>query len=229
MIMFTINFKNGMAIFPNAGWMGTIVSAERDVTIVKHANEWPAFNYCVEKYERQNYVPGGPLLDVPSLAQMQQCPWYINRFHKPAVLENAVRHFVIISATPGRVGYFTDIDLLQTVMINEPVGTVALEMLDKVAVIRYLQSLIAKDILRFSGYFDTREFEMLQDVYVNTIMNLHYYAWMKEHCILPPGLQPFSPFGYAEPALSPAGTTPKKLSPSGTLMNNAGKGGESDG
>ena len=203
MITFGLNFKNGMSIVQNSGWIGAVVSAERDVTIVKHADEWAGYNDCADKYEKQNYVPGGPLLTVPSLAQMQQYPWYNDRFHKQAPPVNTPRHFLIISATPGRVGYFTDIDLLQTAMVNEPVGTIALEMPDKVTAVGYLQRLIAREVLRFSGYFDTRDFAMLQDVYVNVLMDLHYYAWMKEHCVLPFGLQGFSEYGYAEPILGP--------------------------
>ena len=203
MITYALNFKNGMAIIQNAGWIGAIVSAERDVTIIKHADEWFGFNDCADKYEKQNFIPGGPLLTVPSLAQMQQYPWYTNRFHKQASPVNTVRHFVTISATPGRMGYFTDIDLLQTVMVNEPIGTITLEMLDKAATVGYLQRLIAREVLRFSGYFDTRDFAMLQDVCVNEFMDLNYCSWMKEHCVLPFGLQGFSRYGYAEPSLEP--------------------------
>lgn len=209
MITYSINFKNGLAISPYTSWVGEIVSAEREVTIVKHSDEWAAHNYGGEKYEKQNYFPNGPLLTVPSLAQFQQFPWYTDRFHKISPV-NLIRHFMFYSAKPGRVGYFTDIELVKSALDSEPVGTYAVEVPDKAAAVGDLQRLIAKEVLRFSGYFDTRDFQMLCDLPVNQLNDLPYVAWMRVHCVLPSGLQGFSVYGYAEPALEPHGQ-PKEL------------------
>lgn len=210
MITYSINFRNGLAISPYTGWIGQITRAERAVKIAKHADEFGAFNYGSKEYEAQNYVPGGPLLTVPGLAGFQQSPWFVDRFHKRLEPADTGRHFLLFAKMPGRVGYFTDVDILVSAMDSEPVGTYAIEVPDKVAAVGSLQSLIAKEVLRFSGYFDDRTFHMLQDVPVNQLIDLPYVAWMHAHCVLPPGLHTYSIYGYAEPALEPHGQ-PKEL------------------
>lgn len=205
MVTYSINFKNGMAICPHTGWIGQIVRAERAVKIAKHTDDWVAFNYGSKEYEAQNYVSSGPLLTVPGLAVFHQHPWFVDRFHKPSPSVDTGRHFLLFSKRPGRIGYFTDIDILVAAMDSEPVGTVAVEVPDTMAAIGDLQRLIAKEVLRFSGYFDTRDFQMLENVPVNQLVDLPYLAFMQAHCILPSGLQTFSVYGYAEPQLAPSG------------------------
>lgn len=225
--MFCINGRHSMAVFANPGWIKPIVDAEKEVSVKKHYNAYEAYTHAARKYQSDNYVDGGELLPVPDLAWFELNPWYRDKFHDGALVSGN-RVFLVTSGAVGKVGIFTDLNLIGTVFIDAPVGTEAYEVPDVATAIGKIQTYVAENVLAFSGYFPIEEFRMLQNLPLNEMVQLPYGAWMRANCILPPALQPFSPFGYAEPSLSPAGTTPKPLPLSGSLMSNAEEGGEND-
>ena len=226
--MITVNAKNAFALLPDVAWLKSVISAEKEVKVKKFDDSFEAFNYAAKEYEAYNFLPGGDLLWLPTLEQMQLNPWFRDGFHdnEPA---GGIRVFVVISEAAGMasVGIFTHLDTLGAVFLDAPVGTEAWEVPDVPAAVGQIQRFVAKTVLPYSGYFPVDEFQMLKALPLNKMVLLPYGVWMQTVCFLPPGLQPYSLFGYAKPVLNPGGP-PKPLLPASATDSVEAKGGEND-
>lgn len=225
--MLAVNAKNAFALLPDAAWLEQVVAAERNVKVKKFGDPVEAFNYAAQEYECDNYEPGGELLWVPTLAQMELSPCYRDRFHDNAPVGGA-RNFLVISEASGLVAFLNDLEMLAAVFLDAPIGTVAWEVPDKLAAVRQVQKFVAKNVIPYGGYFPMDEFFMLKSLPVNKMVLLPYGAWMRANCILPPALHPYSLFGYADPVLNPTGIAPKMLPHSDILTDMVEEGGEVD-
>ena len=213
--IYSVNFKNGSALLPDIGAVRTVVLAEQNVTIETHGNIKSAYFGMVQRYEDGNYEPDGTILGVPSQEYFQCNAWWRDGHYQPVTV-GLPRQFVVFSAIPERVGYYSELDCLLVALLEEPVGTIAYEVDSYAAAVHLVQKYIAKTVGCFSGYFDSAaEFRMVRNLRPNCMMILPYREWMQEHCALPAFLQDYSSFGYKTPALKP--------SDSGLLLNNMSK------
>ncbi len=226
-MILALNAKNAAALLPNVACLQAVAAAEKSVSVKKFSSIHEAFDHVSRKYQEQNYTPGGPVLDFPSLAELEIRPWYQDIYHRniPAGID---RVFVVISGDAGHVGIFTQVEFLASVFMDAPFGTEALEVTDLGAGIASVQMYVAKNIMAYSGYFPVEKFRMVRDIPLNRMMGLPYLKFMQANCLLPQGLQGFSAFGYAQPQLMPNGK-PGLLTTDSGIDVVAAEGGENDG
>ena len=223
----SVNAKNAAAMLPSVAGLPQVIAAEKNISVKKFYNVNAAFDHVAREYQKQNYRPGGPNLNFPSQAQMETNPWYRDQYHDN-VPASGDRFFVVISREAGHIGFFDRLDLLASVFIDAPVGTEAFEVSDLSSAVARIQAYVAEYILSFSGYFPVEQFRMVRALPLNQMVVLPYREWMRMNCILPPGLQPFSLFGYADPVLNPGGP-PKPLPPASAVTDTVeAKGGETE-
>lgn len=226
--VYSVNFKGGMALVYDIGAVNTVVMSEREATIEKHANVFDAYAGMVRRYEEQNFVPGGIIMEVPPEDYFRCIGLWFDQNHL-AVPKGLPRQFVVFSAKPDRIGYYSEQDGMMVALLEEPVGTVAHEVACYTDALNLVQKYIATNVGCFSGYFDSvAEFPMVRKLLPNCMVDLPYGKWMQSHCMLPHGLQEYSRFGYAQPRLAPAGK-PGVLPVAVSLTDMVEEGGDNNG
>lgn len=228
-MILTVNAKNAAALLPSAAWLQQVAAAERLVSLKKFSNANAAFDHVARVYQKQNYVPGGPELWFPTLAELESRPWYRDEHHLN-IPPGGERFFVVIppkeAGYVGHMGIFTRLDLLASVFVDAPYRTEAFEAQDLPAAVARIQMFVSENIMAFSGYFPMEEFRMVRSIPLNQLVTLPYLAFMQKHCVLPQGLQDYSRFGYAQPQLAPSGK-PNPLPDPGRITPLVVEGGES--
>ena len=140
-----------MALVHDVGAVKTVVVSEGEVTIEKHVDVLGAYAEMVRRYEKQNFVPGGIVMKVPPEDYFRCTAWWHDRNHLD-VPKGLSRQFVVFSAQPDRIGYYSELDGMLVALLEEPAGTVAHEVDCYADALNLVQKFIATNVGCFSGY-----------------------------------------------------------------------------